>query len=276
MKVPGFHMKLQWNIIGIRMKIPLKYPRQSNVISIEIALNEIWRSNGTSRHYTHCLPGNCLVFIIKVVTNPRLCWSQLSEVLSLISWALGQRISITIFPLPPVVFSGKPVFLPGYQQQIPALLTVIWTAFRPFFWNQCAGLCTIEQRELSCMAHSNSWHTLPIHWDFYVLPTDYNWPLHGGRSLFQWIYQTFLLTLSVQDGDVDNEKLAPNGHGQLWARLLELVLYVVLIIPQRHFKRAFLKAKGRIFTALTWWTTYLHFVFTLSCMMFVVSSVFVA
>ena len=70
MKAPRIPMKLQWNIIGIRMKIPMKYPRQSTEISIEIALNEIWRSHWTSRHYTHCLPGNCLVFIIKVVTTP--------------------------------------------------------------------------------------------------------------------------------------------------------------------------------------------------------------
>ena len=50
---------------------------------------------------------------------------------------------------------------------------------------------------------------------------------------------------------MDDEELASNGHGQLWVRLLEFVLYVVLIIPQRRFKQALLKAKGRLFTALT-------------------------
>ena len=54
---------------------------------------------------------------------------------------------------------------------------------------------------------------------------------------------------------MDDEELAPNGHGQLWVRLLEVVLYVVLIIPQRHLKRTLLKeVKGfrrRLFAIFT-------------------------
>jgi hypothetical protein len=64
--------------------------------------------------------------------------------------------------------------------------------------------------------------------------------------------------ISVQDqgaaslfGDVNDEELAPNG--QLWVRLFEVVMCVVLIMPQRRLKMALLKFKGfgrRLFIAL--------------------------
>lgn len=66
--------------------------------------------------------------------------------------------------------------------------------------------------------------------------------------------------ISVQDqdptslfGDVNDEEHPANGHGQLWVRLFEAVMCVVLIIPQRRLKMAFLKVKGfrrRLFNAL--------------------------
>jgi len=64
--------------------------------------------------------------------------------------------------------------------------------------------------------------------------------------------------ISVQDqdatslsGNMNNEELAPDGR--LWVCLFEVVMCVVLIIPQRHLKMALLKVKGfggRLFTAL--------------------------
>ena len=107
---------------------------------------------------------------------------------------------------------------------------VIWTTFPPCLYCN-PHLCPFWVIRIPYMASSTPriaklifpfmlhqatrilWYStftmLPSHWDFYVLPTAYDWPPYGpslslhhlqvcvlsGRLLFQWIYQTFLLTL---------------------------------------------------------------------------------
>jgi hypothetical protein len=45
-------------------------------------------------------------------------------------------------------------------------------------------------------------------------------------------------------GDVNDEELAPNG--QLWVRLFEVIMCILLIIPQQRLRVALLKVKSSL------------------------------
>jgi len=76
-KHQAFIWKVQWNILELRMKCLLKAPAifMKSAMKYPEANNEIsiMQFHWTSKHYTHCPPGRCLVFIIKVVTTCNDC-----------------------------------------------------------------------------------------------------------------------------------------------------------------------------------------------------------